>query len=131
MPGETDLRALLAGMTPILRPEEYVFVTLPPGEVMPPGVVPFATVREDEGLTVVVERRLALESAGDDVFRAVTLGANSSLNAVGFIATVARALADADIPANVFAGYHHDHVLIPAARADDAVTILRDLARSA
>jgi hypothetical protein len=30
VPGETDLKALLAAMNPVLRPEEYVVCTLPP-----------------------------------------------------------------------------------------------------
>ena len=130
MSGETDLRALLAGMKPTLRPEVYVFWTLPPDATLPAGVVPFATVREDEGLTVVIERQLTWEPADDDAYRAITLGVHSSLNAVGFIAAVSRALADAGIPANVIAGYHHDHLLVPAAHAEHAMTILRELARS-
>jgi hypothetical protein len=131
MPGETDLRALLAGMTPTLRPEEFVFQTLPPGEPLPAGVVPFATIREDEGLSVIVQRRASPgrggDDSGDDVHRAITLGVHSSLNAVGFIAEITRALADAGIGANVIAGYHHDHLLVPAARAEQALTILRGL----
>jgi len=118
-------------MTPTLRPEVYVFWTLPPGATLPNGIVPFATVREDEGLTVIIEHQLTWESAGDDAYRAITLGVHSSLNAVGFIAAVARALADADIPANVVAGYHHDHLLVPADRADRAMAVLRDLAHLA
>ena len=125
MPGETNLRVLLAGMTPTLRSETYVFWTLPPGETLPPGIVPFVTVREDEGLTVVLEHQAALEAIVHDGFRAITLGVHSSLNAVGFIAAVARALADASIPANVIAGYHHDHLLVPAAQAEHAMAILR------
>ena len=131
MTGETDLRALLAGMTPVLRPETYVFWTLPPGQSLPPGIAPFATVREDEGLTVVIERGLTWEPADDDGFRAITLGVHSSLAAVGFIAAITRVLADAGIPANVFAGYHHDHVLVPAARADRAMAVLRDVENEA
>jgi hypothetical protein len=130
VPGETDLRALLAGMTPTLRPEVYEFRTLPPGASLPRGVVPFATVREDEGLTVIVEREPATKPAADDGFRAITLDVHSSLNAVGFFAAVARALAEAGIPANVIAGYHHDHLLIPAASAQDALATLRALAQS-
>ena len=133
MPGETDLKTLLASMKPVLRPHHYVFQTLPPGETVPAGVEPFATVREDEGLTVVMEYSSAStpRSAGDDAFRAITLDVHSSLNAVGFIAAIARALADAGIPANVIAGYHHDHLLVPAASAEQAMTILHALARSA
>lgn len=131
VPGETNLRALLAGMTPTLRPETYVFWTLPPGRSLPPGIAPFATVREDEGLTVVVEHQPGWEPAGDDAFRAITLSVHSSLNAVGFIAAVTRALADAGIPANVIAGYHHDHLLVPGAHAEHAMTVLRAYAATA
>lgn len=118
-------------MMPVLRPEEYVFRTLPPGDPVPDGIAPFATVREDEGVTIVIERSPVAGFPGDETFRAITLGVHSSLNAVGFIAAVARALADAGIAANVFAGYHHDHVLVPAARANDAMSALRELAGSA
>ena len=117
-------------MTPTLRPETYVFRTLPPGESLPAGIMPFATVREDEGLTVVIEHSPMPQPDGGDGYRAITLGVDSSLNAVGFIAVVARALADAGIPANVIAGYHHDHVLVPATRAELALTTLRGIARS-
>jgi hypothetical protein len=129
MPSETDLRALLAGMTPTLRREEYIFCTLPPGKAIPEGIVPFATVCEDEGLTVVIERGLDPGLVGD-AFRAITLGVHSSLNAVGFIAEVSSALAKAGIPANVIAGYHHDHLLVPSADAQKAMTILHERARS-
>lgn len=131
MPGETDLRALLAGLTPTLRPEVYEYRTLPPGETLPPGTVPFATVREDEGLTVIIEHADMWQAAGDDAYRAITLGVHSSLHAVGFIAAVAQALADAAIPANVVAGYHHDHLLVPSYRVNHAMVVLRDLAGSA
>jgi uncharacterized protein len=127
VPGETNLRKLLAAMMPVLRPEEYVYWTLPPGESLPAGTVPFATVREDEGLTVVIEHQPGWEPAGDDAYRAITIGVHSSLRAVGFTAVVARKLADNDIPANVIAGYYHDHVLVPAASANRAMMLLREL----
>ena len=130
MPGETDLGALLAGMTPTLRPEVYVFRSLLPGAPLPDGVAPFATVREDEGLTVIIAYEHAAEPVGDEAYRAITLGVHSSLKAVGFIAAVARALADAGIPTNVIAGYHHDHLLVPAACAEQAMKTLRKLSRS-
>lgn len=129
MPGETDLRALLTGMMPTLRPEVYEFRTLPLGEAVPDGVVPFATVREDEGLTVVIEPDLA-QLRPDEGFRAITLCVHSSLDAVGFIACVTHALAKRGISANVIAGYHHDHLLVPTARAEHAMTVLRELART-
>jgi hypothetical protein len=42
-------------------------------------------------------------------------------------AAVSRTLADAGIPCNMLAGFHHDHVLVPAARVDDAAACLRGL----
>jgi hypothetical protein len=64
-------------------------------------------------------------------FRAITLSVHSSLEAVGLIVAVSRALADAGIPANVIAGYHHDHVLVPTDRAAEALRALGALSRSA
>ncbi len=129
MRGETNLRAVLAGMTPLLREPEYVFVSLPHGTPLPDDVIPFATVREDEGITLVVEAAAAQRadfSCGAS-FRAITLAVHSSLDAVGFIAAVAAALAAYGIPANAFAGVHHDHVFVPAGRADDALAALKSL----
>ncbi|GAC1581049.1 MAG: ACT domain-containing protein [Candidatus Elarobacter sp.] len=124
--GEIDLHTLLASIAPRVRRSEYVFCALPKGACVPQGVEPFATVREDEGLTLVVERRAATRAglAGSGPFRAITLTVHSSLDAVGFTAAVARTLADAAIPANVIAGYHHDHLLVPSARAAEALELL-------
>jgi hypothetical protein len=36
-------------------------------------------------------------------------------------------LAAEAIPCNVIAGFHHDHLLVPRARADDAVRVLEAL----
>jgi hypothetical protein len=57
----------------------------------------------------------------------LTLTVWSSLEAVGLTAAFSRALADADIPCNVLAGYHHDHLLVPVDRADEAIAALRTL----
>jgi hypothetical protein len=130
VPGERDLGALLAGMTPVLRPQEYVFCTLPPGAEAG-ELAAFASVREDEGLTIVVEREQARGLTCSAPFRAITLAVHSSLDAIGFIAAVSAALTVAALPANVIAGYHHDHVLVPAERADDALAVLLALAAEA
>ena len=46
---------------------------------------------------------------------------------MGLTAVVARTLAAESISANVIAGYHHDHVFVPAERADDALELLAQL----
>ena len=58
------------------------------------------------------------------VFAWLTLDVHSSLDAVGLTAAVSRTLADHDIPCNVLAGYHHDHLLVPIDRADEATRLL-------
>jgi hypothetical protein len=98
---------------------------------MPAGVDAAATVREDEGLTVVLSRpdadRLGLTY--DFVAAWITLTVDSSLAAVGLTAAVSGVLTDAGISANVIAGFTHDHLFVPVDRADDAMRALRGLAR--
>ena len=54
----------------------------------------------------------------------LTLTVQSSLEAVGLTAHVSTRLAAEGIACNVLAGYHHDHLLVPADRAADAITAL-------
>jgi hypothetical protein len=54
---------------------------------------------------------------------------HSALDAVGLTAAISTALADAVLSCNVIASYHHDHLLVPADRAPEAITVLSDLSR--
>ncbi|MGW1805616.1 ACT domain-containing protein [Streptomyces sp. NPDC002078] len=129
MTGETDLQTLLSGMRPELNPGRYVF-TMAEGGV-PSGVTPVVTVAEQEGLTLVVPQADA-DAAGmayDYVAGWITLRVHSALASVGLTAAVSRALADAELSCNVVAGFHHDHLFVPYDRAEDAVDVLRQLAR--
>lgn len=126
--GERDLPVLLAALDPELHPGRYVFA-LAPGDGIPAGADIVATVREDEGLTLV----LALEDAEraglsyDDPMQWITLRVHSALDAVGLTAAFSTALAVAGISANVIAGLHHDHVFVPAGQGEQAVQVLRAL----
>jgi hypothetical protein len=127
--GETDLQTLLSGMRPELNPGRYVF-TMAEGGV-PSGVTPVVTVAEQEGLTLVVPQADA-DAAGmayDYVAGWITLRVHSALASVGLTAAVSRALADAELSCNVVAGFHHDHLFVPYDRAEEAVDVLRQLAR--
>ncbi|WP_416971714.1 ACT domain-containing protein [Streptomyces sp. 4F14] len=129
MTGERDLRKLLSGMSPELRPGRYVFTTTDAG--VPAGVTPVVTVAETEGLTLVVPREEA-DAAGlpyDYVAGWITLRVHSALDAVGLTAAVSRALAAAGLSCNVVAGFHHDHLFVPHEQAGRAVEILEELAR--
>ena len=61
--GEKSLRKLLASLAPGLLPDEYVFCTLSEGRRREAAELPaLATFREQEGLSLVLERSLALGS---------------------------------------------------------------------
>lgn len=125
MVGETDLSRLLQTLQPRVRPGEFVVVALP--EV--PDARCEAVICEDEAVTCVVTRDLA-DVRGwpyDFVAGWVTLQVHSSLEAVGLTAAVGAELARAGIAANMLAGFHHDHILVPIARLDDAVQVLTGL----
>ncbi len=130
MAAHTDLSTLLATMQPRLDPVTYVWATV---EKVPDGVTPVATMREDEGLTVVCSQAEADAAGLDYTFPCarVTLDVHSALEAVGLTAAFAAILGKAEISANVVAGYHHDHIFVPIDRADDAVAALEWLAASA
>jgi uncharacterized protein len=82
---------------------------------------------------VVVARERADELGLSYDFAAawITLRVHSALDAVGLTAAVSRALAHAGLSCNVLAGLHHDHLLVPAGRADEALAVLRELSRAA
>ena len=129
----TDLAELLATMAPQLNAGAWAWCALPADAALD-GIDAVATMREAEGLTVVVAERDAVARGWTIAFRAawITLRVHSDLAAVGLTAAFARALGDAGISCNVVAGVHHDHLFVPIARADDAMRALQSLqARSA
>ncbi|MGW8995462.1 ACT domain-containing protein [Streptomyces zhihengii] len=131
MSGESDLRTLLSGMRPLLRPGRYVFTTVDGG--VPEGTTPVVTVTEEEGLTLVVTQEEA-DAAGlayDYAAGWITLRVHSALDAVGLTAEVSRALAGAGLSCNVVAGFHHDHLFVPHEHAERAVEVLGELSRGA
>lgn len=125
--GQTDLTTLLAELRPEVRAGEFVMVTTTTHEL--PAE---AMVVEDEGTTLVVRKTTAdaFRLEHSTVFAWITLSVHSSLVAVGLTAAVAGALAARGIPANVLAGYYHDHLLVPQERVDEAMAALAELARA-
>lgn len=133
MSGETDLDVLLGSLEPQLDPVTYVWCTAPGLAAAGALVDAVATVREDEGLSLVLPIDAAARHGLD--FEApsarITLAVRSSLAAVGLTAAVAGALAADGISANVVAGFHHDHIFVPRERAADAMAALASLASAA
>lgn len=125
--------AMIAGMTPVLDPASYVFVTLAPGAAIDAGVAAaIAVFRESEGVSLVVEAGAAagLGLPAGPRMRRIELRVYSDLEGVGLTAAVATALARRAIACNVIAAFHHDHVFVPADRADDALAVLEALQRA-
>ncbi|MEX5685173.1 ACT domain-containing protein [Pseudomonas silesiensis] len=132
MAGETSLATLLRSMSPQLNVGEYVFCTLRDGN-LPAGLEIVGSFREQEGLTVILERAHA-EKAGfsfDYLTAWITLNVHSALAAVGLTAAFASALGQAGISCNVVAGYYHDHLFVGLADAERAMQVLQDLAANA
>lgn len=132
MTGETDLNTLISQMRPMLDPEPYVFCTFA-NRTFEDLVEydPIGLFAETEGTTAIlpVERARELGLADAEWFRRITLTVHSSLEAVGLTAAIAEALTKEGISANVVAAYFHDHVFVPAERAEEALEVLRDLAQ--
>lgn len=131
MSGECDQHRLQQQMAPRLQPETFVYCTFADFQ-LPAGLQPICTFREAEGLTAIVERSQAERARVPYVFEArlITLTVHSSLEAIGFLATIATSLAKAGISCNAVAAYHHDHLFLPVARAADAMDVLNALSLS-
>jgi len=123
MTGETDLAALLSALDPVLDPAEYVFATCP--EPVGGAICIF---REAEGVTLILPRSEAERLGIPYTYpcRRITLAVHSSLQAVGLLAHVAAVLSARRISVNVVSGYYHDHLFVPADRAEDALAALRN-----
>ena len=125
---------MISGMTPVLQSGEFVFVTTnDPAliEALTPDAV--STFRENEGLSLLVPVASATKSLqnADMPMRCITLNVFSSLEGVGLTAAVASALGDHNIPCNMIAAYHHDHVFVPSEMAERALDVLTTLQGSA
>ena len=60
----------------------------------------------------------------------ITLTVHSSLEAVGFLAVITRKLAQHSISVNAVSAYHHDHLFVPVACAEEAMILLADMAKA-
>lgn len=119
----SDSVSMVAGMTPELRPGLFVFATVPDGgNAAALLAVAVATFREAEGLSLIVPQAAA--APGVAAMRMITLNVYSSVEGVGLTAAVAGVLAQHGIACNMVAAYHHDHIFVPSAHADEALALL-------
>ncbi len=122
----TVLADALATLRPRLHDQPVVYAVVARGY---DAAEAWATVREQEGLTVLVDQSVA-DADGlvyEFVGAIITLGVETDLELVGLTAAVATALAEAGLPCNVLAGFHHDHLVVPWDRRHDAMAVLAAL----
>ncbi len=127
MPPVSDLDSLICNMSPQLREGIYVYIQCN-GEL--PSLNDsriVASVREPEGLSLIVEDSYATEKGLEPSFECawITLNVNSDLAAVGLTAVFATTLAKSGISCNVVAGLHHDHIFVPVHQAALALQALQ------
>lgn len=124
----SDLQQLLASMQPELNEGAYIFSSVPVGKDVS-QLVPVATFREREGMTIIIDEPTAMREGLPVLFRAawITLTVHSDLQAVGLTAAVAESLTKASISCNVVAAAFHDHIFVPVERATDALAQLAGL----
>lgn len=125
--GETNLDQLLAGMKPVLHEEIFVFTTFNHDDNLS-AFEPIMMFRESEGTTLIITMLEAEREGVQYEFpsRMISLNVHSSLEAVGFLARVTNRLAALDMGVNPVAGFYHDHLFIPADRAEDALKALNE-----
>lgn len=130
--GEERLNTLLRTLRTSLVDGVFVFASVPSDEI-PPGVAARMVFQEAEGTTLVLLRRDAIDAGLAHEFpcRMITLDVHSSLEAVGFMARVASALAEHGIAVNPVSGFYHDHLFVPEDRVADALGVLERLSREA
>ena len=125
MTGETNLDKLLKTMNPKLNEGEYVFCSVNElGQLSFSDIILF--FKEEEGFTIVVEKKLAdnLHLKYSFIASWITLTVHSSLEAVGLTAAFSKGLADENISCNVVAGYFHDHIFVDRKDAEMAMMVL-------
>lgn len=129
---EKDLSALLASLRVNVRDGAWRFETIPSDQTSWAELVNLRAVRdiamlfrETEGLTVITSADG--DTPESNQWAWLELSVYSDLQAVGFLAVVAEALSRAGIPCNAVAAYHHDHIFVPFARAEDAKAAIEAL----
>lgn len=119
-------QAMVAGMAPELQPGLFVFATVPVAQGQTLLAEARASCQEAEGLSLIlpIAGARAAGLACAHRMQCITLNVYSALDGFGLTAAVATALAEAEIPCNMVAAFHHDHAFVPANQSKRALAIL-------
>ncbi len=139
-----DASSYLAHTKLVVLPEDYYLVRLPvdtkpiPGEWYRPATTRFAAfIREPHEITLVVPRRkwLRMQNIFDKYevagpMKVITFDQELPLNVVGYIASIAAAMAEAKISILPIFSFHRDHVLVLKKDLPRSVKVLRQFLQS-
>ncbi|PJI84693.1 hypothetical protein BC777_3754 [Yoonia maricola] len=121
---------MIPNMSPEVQPGEYAFIsTQDAGLIAKLSPEAVGTFKEAEGLSMLVPAAFADDTSVP--MKCITLNVYSSLEGVGLTAAVSSALGEHDIPCNMVAACHHDHVFVPADKCDQAMAVLTALQQRA
>lgn len=125
-PGELGLDVLIRSMEPVLYADVYVFATVD-NTFDTDALSPLMTFREQEGITLILKRDQAeaVSLAHEFPCKMITLNIHSSLDAIGFLARITQRLAALQMGVNPVSGFYHDHLFVPADRAEAALGELK------
>ena len=121
MSGTSDLSKLLADLE--VRQHDGVWEFLSGTQQNVEGAI--MQFQEREGWTHIVPA--SSKTPAEQRFVWLELAVFSDLNAVGFLAAIAAALAGAGVPCNAVAAFRHDHVFVPEAKVETALAALDGL----
>ncbi len=125
----SNLNQLLKSMQPKLIVGKFVFCTISNSKLSSLKINPRLLFHEEEGVTLILEKEVADKNklSYDNIWSLITLNVNSDLAAVGFLAAITPALAQAGISVNVVSAYYHDHLFVPEGKAKKALIKLKEL----
>ncbi len=142
---KTSAHAALANGTLFTDEDIYTLIKLPPNAIWAgAGILaqiaePFTTLIADKDEVTLVMPLAAWEEygrrlptahqAGD--YRLITFDIELDLSLVGFMALVARILADAGVPIMAFSAFSRDHLLVPADSFEKAWDALQTTQKNA
>ncbi len=134
MTGISDLKTLLKNMNPRLVANNLVFCSVSEEQFLNLNIFPTMIFKEEEGITLIIRKDLAIKNSLCDTnaqtWSMISLTVHSSLEAVGFLATITTYLAKFEISTNVVSAYYHDHLFVQNELADKVLKLLKNLSRT-
>lgn len=119
---ERDLAKLLAGLSVYRHEGVWQFSDDAGADQDERAIMRF---KEREGWCSILPGGKATRA--EERFAWLELAVHSDLTAVGFLAAISTALAEANIPCNAVAALHHDHIFVPEAMAERAIDVIEGL----